>query len=545
MDKRPIIGIVLIFLVLIGWQSLIIKKSAKQVANPTKQTDTVTTTKPVGLLSTNSPSTTVIAASTDTLEDTIVVKLDTVNTPLLKVVIDPVGASIVSLNLSKYESNHKKGTELVPSGNSGIKDIIETKKNEKIDFGNAIFRLVENTPYRLVYETTLPSGEIGQKIYSFSDSLYIIGLEYKFPDTYRHTIRWDAGIASTEKKVDLELRYFGGAANAGKEVISKTLTQLDTVPFTEQGTIDWVGLKNKYFLVALIPLGETESYSMRRFAKGAVGGGCMMGGGCATAPKDPESKRVAVSLTTKTSTGDYSYKLYAGPLDYELMTKVHSTLGESCYFGFKLIRPISRFFLKFFLFLHKGISNYGIIIIIFSLLMTIIFFPLTAMSQKSALAMQRMQPKLKSLQTKYKEDPKRMNQEVMDLYRKEGVSPVSGCLPLLIQMPIFFALYAILDTSIVLRNAVFIPHWIENLSEPDPFFILPIAMGIMMFIQQKMQSSQISDPMQRRMMYFMPIMFTVIFLNFPSGLVIYWFIYNTFSVIQTNIIKKKLALDVK
>ncbi|MFA5033377.1 MAG: membrane protein insertase YidC [bacterium] len=545
MDKRPIIGIVLIFLVLIGWQTLIIKRSPKQVTAPVKQTDTATTTNPVGLPAISATSKDVIAASTDTLEDTVVVKLDTIITSSLKVIIDPVGASIVSINLSQYESHHKKGTELVPSGNSGIKDIIETNKNEKIDLSNLIFRLVENTPNKLVYETTLPSGETGRKIYSFSDSSYSIGLEYTFPNTYRHTVRWDAGIASTEKKLDLELRYFGGAANAGKEVISKTLTQLDTAYFTEQGTIDWVGLKNKYFLIALIPLGETESYSMRRFAKGAVGGGCMMGGGCATAPKDPEATRVGVSLTTKTSTGEYNYKLYAGPLDYELMNKMHSTLGESCYFGFKWIRPISRFFLKFFLFLHKGISNYGIIIIIFSLLMTIIFFPLTAMSQKSAIAMQRMQPKLKSLQTKYKGDPKKMNQEVMDLYRKEGVSPVSGCLPLLIQMPIFFALYAILDTSIVLRNAIFIPHWIENLSEPDPFFILPIAMGIMMFIQQKMQSSQISDPMQRRMMYFMPIMFTVIFLNFPSGLVIYWFIYNTFSVIQTNIIKKKLALDGK
>jgi YidC/Oxa1 family membrane protein insertase len=545
MDKRPIVGIVLIFVVLIGWQSLVIKRGAKQIPTSVKQTDTLTTNKSNKQDACATTSTPVIAASTDTLQDTVVVKLDTVITPLLNVVIDPVGASIVSLNLSKYESHHKKGTELIPSGNSGIKDIIETKKSEKIDLGNSIFRLVENTPYRLVYETTLPSGETGQKVYSFSDSSYIIDLGYNFPDTYRHTVRWDAGMASTEKKVDLELRYFGGVANIGKAVISKTLMQLDTAYFTEQGTIDWVGLKNKYFLVAIIPLGETEAYSMRRFAKGAVGGGRMIGGGCASAPKDPEAKRIGISLTTKTSTGEYNYKLYAGPLDYELLNKMHSTLGESCYFGFKWIRPISRFFLKFFLLLHKGISNYGIIIIIFSLLMTLLFFPLTAMSQKSAIGMQKMQPKLKALQTKYKSDPKKMNQEVMELYRKEGISPLSGCLPLVIQMPIFFALYAILDTSIVLRNAVFIPHWIENLSEPDPFKILPIAMGIMMFIQQKMQSSQISDPMQRRMMYFMPIMFTVIFLNFPSGLVIYWFIYNTFSVIQTNMIKKKLALTGK
>jgi YidC/Oxa1 family membrane protein insertase len=544
MDKRPIVGIVLIFLVLIGWQSLIIKRSAKQIATPGKQTDTLTTNRTALPANTSQP-TEIIAASTDTLNDTVVVKQDTITTSLFRVVVDPIGASIVSINLSQYESHHKKGTELVPPGNSGIKDIIETNKNEKIDLGKLVFRLIESTPRELVYEAILPSGETGRKIYSFSDSSYIINLEYRFPNTYRHTVRWDAGIASTEKKVDLELRYFGGVANAGKEVVSKTLTQLDTAYFTEQGTIDWVGLKNKYFLVAIIPLGETESYSMRRFAKGAVGGGCMMGGGCAVAPKDPEAKRVGVSLTTKTSTGEYNYELYAGPLDYDLMNKMHSTLGESCYFGFKWIRPISRFFLKFFLLLHKGIHNYGIIIIIFSLLMTLLFFPLTTMSQKSAIAMQRMQPKLKSLQTKYKDDPKRMNQEVMEMYRKEGVSPVSGCLPLLIQMPVFFALYAILDTSIVLRNAVFIPHWIENLSEPDPFFILPIAMGIMMFIQQKMQSAQISDPMQRNMMYFMPIMFTVIFLNFPSGLVIYWFIYNTFSVIQTNMIKKKLALTSK
>ena len=167
------------------------------------------------------------------------------------------------------------------------------------------------------------------------------------------------------------------------------------------------------------------------------------------------------------------------------------------------------------------------------------------------LEMQKLQPKLQELQKKYAKEPKNLNQATMELYRKHGVSPFSGCLPILIQMPIFFALYALLDTTIALRGAVFIPHWIEDLSQGDPFFALPIMMGAMMFLQQKLQSKASSgssqmQQQQKMMMYFMPVMFTVIFLRFPAGLVLYWFVYNIFSFAQTyTLMKQKVVLGEK
>lgn len=540
MDKRPIIGIVLIFLTLVLWQSMVFKKTAKTVREKQK-TEKIDIAAPesIDITSTEVSGAAFIELKRDSLSKSFI-KLDTVTTRLFTIVFNPVGASIVSLKLSQYEDKKGiKGVELIPQGKSGLKDVFTGTDNKKLDFGNVVFQKADCPSNKVIYEIALSTGGTAQKIYTFSDSSYMLELEYKFPDTYLHKVIWNAGLASTEKDSAQELRYFGGVSSLGKTVVPRALQQLDTTPVTGQGNIDWVGVKNKYFLIAIIPLVESESYSMHRFARGNVGGGCV--GGCASVPTDPDAQRVGMSLSTKAN-GNFKYKVYAGPLDYEFLNRMGYNLGEACYFGMKWIRPISRFFLKVFLAFHSVIPNYGVVIMLFSFLMTILFFPLTSISQKSAISMQRMQPKMQELQKKYKGDPKKLNQAVMDLYRKEGVSPFSGCLPVLVQMPVFFALYAVLDSSIVLRNAVFIPHWIESLSSPDPFFILPIAMGVMMFFQQKMQSAQMTDPSQKRMMYFMPIIFTVIFLRFPSGLVIYWFVYNTFSVIETQIIKKKMGL---
>jgi YidC/Oxa1 family membrane protein insertase len=188
-------------------------------------------------------------------------------------------------------------------------------------------------------------------------------------------------------------------------------------------------------------------------------------------------------------------------------------------------------------FLHNYIANYGVAIIILTLLIKIIFWPLGNLSYKSMKEMQNLQPKLAEMREKYKTDQAKLSQETMALYKTHKVNPLGGCLPMIIQIPIFFGLYKALLYSIELRHSPLF-WWIQDLSAKDPYYITPIIMGATQFIQQKMTPTM-GDPMQAKIMLLMPIVFTFFFLNFPSGLVIYWLFNNVLSIGQQYYINKK------
>ena len=190
-------------------------------------------------------------------------------------------------------------------------------------------------------------------------------------------------------------------------------------------------------------------------------------------------------------------------------------------------------------YLNQFVHNYGIAIIIITTLIKIIFWPLGNKSYKSMKEMQSLQPKISELREKFKNDKTKLNQEVMQLYKKYKVNPMSGCLPMVIQIPVFFGLYKALLYSIELRHAPF-AFWIQDLSAKDPYYITPIIMGATMLWQQKL-SPQVGDPMQAKLMLLMPIVFTFLFLNFPSGLVIYWLFNNILSIGQQYYINKRYA----
>jgi YidC/Oxa1 family membrane protein insertase len=199
-----------------------------------------------------------------------------------------------------------------------------------------------------------------------------------------------------------------------------------------------------------------------------------------------------------------------------------------------ILGPISRLFLLIFNFFYSLLGNYGFAIILFAMLIKLVFFPLSRQMIASQHKMQMIQPELKKLQQRYKDDPQRLNQEMMQLYKTYKVNPFSGCLPLVIQMPIFFALYQTLITSIEFRQAPFI-FWITDLSLKDPYYVLPIAMGVIMLVQSLLTTV---DPRQRFMVLFMPVFMVFIFLNFPSGLQLYWFTYNILTVVEHILTKR-------
>jgi YidC/Oxa1 family membrane protein insertase len=228
-------------------------------------------------------------------------------------------------------------------------------------------------------------------------------------------------------------------------------------------------------------------------------------------------------------------KLFVGPKYYNPLNAYDIGIQKTIDYGifFFLGIPMARL-MNFF---YSFVNNYGIAIIFLTIIVKLITLPLTLKSMKSMKAMSRMQPEVMALREKYKGDPQRMNAATMELYKKHGANPVSGCLPMLIQLPVFVALYNALLVSIELRGAPFF-GWITDLSLKDPYYITPIIMGASMFITQKMTPTT-ADPTQQKIMLIMPIVFTFMFLNFPAGLVVYWLTNNILSIVQQFIINKQ------
>jgi YidC/Oxa1 family membrane protein insertase len=302
----------------------------------------------------------------------------------------------------------------------------------------------------------------------------------------------------------------------------KDLTAKDAKVVAFGSGVVWTGFADKYFLSAVIEDG------------GKIGSVVTK-----AAPQKNIMETVisAPQLTVNPgSAADVSYNLYFGPKDLDILKAQGKGLEQSLDLGWfsALAKPLLHV-LKFF---YRYFGNYGIAIIIITVILKIIFFPLTYKSYKSMKEMQKIQPKMTALKEKYKNDRDRMNQEIMKLYQEHKVNPLGGCLPMVVQIPVFFALYKALMFSIELRHAPFY-FWITDLSAKDPYYVTPLIMGVTMFIQQKMTPSNI-DPMQQKIMLALPVVFTFMFLNFPSGLVLYWLVNNVLTIGQQWYINKKV-----
>lgn len=294
------------------------------------------------------------------------------------------------------------------------------------------------------------------------------------------------------------------------------------------GNLKYLGYEDNYFMVAVIPEGFSNASLKATFRN-------------LTDTVQEFILWVPVENLKPGEVASYQFKLYMGPKKLEEMQKEFPLLTKALYFGiFDFIAKPLLYVLKF---THQFTHNFGWDIIIMTLLLRVLFFPLNHISYKSMKKMQELQPVIQRLREKYKDDPQGLNREVMNLYRTQKINPFSGCLPILIQIPVFIAFYKVLLMAIELRHAPFM-LWITDLSAPERLYIgnlvipylggipvLTILMGISMYLQQKLTPSS-PDPMQAKLMLFMPIFFTILFINFPSGLVLYWFVNNVLSIVQ-------------
>lgn len=286
----------------------------------------------------------------------------------------------------------------------------------------------------------------------------------------------------------------------------------------------WAAVENRYFIFAVLNKGEV--FSDIKFYEEKI-----------NEHSAPYIKLVVGEINlSPLETKKIEIPFYSGPKSYENLKKIGYGLHLSIDFGF--FAPLAKIANNLLKKIYGITHNYGFAIIILSLIVQIIMLPLTFKSYKAMAIMKKMQPEMKSIQEKYKDNPQRMNLELMNLYKKYGANPFSGCWPMLLQIPIFFALFTTLRNSWDLHGAKFI-FWIKDLSDKDPYFILPILMGALMFLQNYLSPTSTQDPSQTVVMKWMPLIFTFLFLTFPSGLVIYWIVNSVSSIFLNYYMKQK------
>jgi len=473
----------------------------------------------------------------------------TINSNLYQALISNIGGgSIVSFRLKHHLLKNDSTVNLIDDNNkrnlylsfvsidgdlivlkkpwetdASLKKIDVTEKSETIVFQQKV--VYNNQNYLIKKSLTFyPNSYIIDMFLNLSELSDIIHLG-------NYAVTWSGGLPQTENNPKDELTYFGGYVyQAGKpyafEKLSSGIKNDPTYWGKVSGNTDWIAVRSKYFVSALIP--ETG-----------------------TGPVEVNLGKVNDNQNV------YNYKahfqanepgsrlsLYLGPLEYKRIKDLGVGLSSMMNFGIAPIRPISKGVLWLLKFLHQFIPNYGLVLVLFSILVKILVYPLTKKSYKSTKEMQAIQPLVAELKEKHKKDPTKLNKATMALYKEHGVNPLGGCLPLLLQMPLLFALFQVFRSTIELRNAPFV-FWINDLSSPDiiyhlPFSlpvygghiaVLPLIMGITMFLQQKMMPTQASGQ-QKFMSYFMTGFFILLFNNFPSGLNLYYTLFNVFTILQ-------------
>ena len=449
-------------------------------------------------------------------------------TPLLKVTFSDLGGGIDSVKLTQYKETvkEKNDKELIEDIKpfSYLPRVSRTTNGEIIS-DRTIFKpdrngiTVKDKPETIIFSGTLTDGKRVRKIYTFYPDKYTIDMKVEVAATETDKAMVDfAVISGTNENTYV---FKGPFTYDGKKF--EQIEKIEKNIQVDKG-YTYAGLDEGFFAFIWIPT-EDSRYSL-------------------TILKAENNIPV---LRMSMDKGMASGRLFFGPKQTELLKSLDVNAQKIVDFGwFDIIAKPLIWALNM---MNKVTHNYGIDIIILTILIKIIFYPLTVKSSTSMKKMQKLQPKIMKLKEKYANDKGKLNQEMMGLYKTEGVNPMGGCLPMVIQIPVFFALYKALSGAIELRHAYFF-WWINDLSSPEDLFtfhvagyalpirIMPLIMGITQVIQQKMTPTT-ADPMQEKIMLLMPIVFTFLFWSFPSGLVLYWLINNVISIAQQYYINKK------
>jgi len=541
MDKRTLIAIFLI--IIIFWiSSEFIWKNNKPVPAEQNSVATQTSNNPAETPAETSQNP--ISANGTTENEYVQVdenmpEIDIVNNLVLenekvRLEFSNLGGVLKSVELKDYFLADKESpAQLIPSDASILGVKVEDDRGSTHNFTKRPFNYSYREGGVLAFVADTELGRI-EKVFSIGE-----GYELDFnlnidgnvePSSYE--LDMSSGIADTEDFLKMKTREYKTVFQLDHEKKAFTLAKLAKQNQNLKGDVDWAAVKSKYFMMGIIPDELIEVNKISAFTN---------------------SESPALNLGVNTSRADvrHQYKLYLGPLIYDNLKDYGNGFEQTVDLGPKFLQLISKFFIMVLRFIFGFIPNWGLVLIVFSVLLKIVLYPLTHKSFESSTKMQKVNPLIKEIQAKYKNDPATMNAEVKKLYKEHGVNPLGGCLPMLLQMPILFALYPILRYSIDLRQTKFL--WLPDLSEPDPIMALPILMAVFMFVQQKLmapskdklaemdEKQQAAQQSQKMMMYFMPIMMLFIFKSLAAGLVLYWTVFSIIGTVQQVIIKRKFS----
>lgn len=479
----------------------------------------------------------------------------TVETSLYTAVFSTRGGSIKSFLLKKYLLEDGSYVELIGGDGQGNLGVLLPTEEDTLDTSSFLFSAnkkkvtLSERKQSDVLEFVLNLDEYRQikKTFTFYQDRYDISMKIDLRnigdliDGSYYYLTWRSGVESTEPDLKADMQNAKAYALQGDNKEDFNVDERFEQKQLGSYPTDWVAIKTKYFTVAVIP-------------QGVKGQGVRFIGEQVEKPNEEEPWKkygfdLKMPFNERQSKTD-NYTLYFGPLDYDIIKSYGFELEQIIDLGPSIFRPFGKFVLWSFRWLHSFIPNYGWVIVIFSILIKLMLFPLTKKSYKSMKEMQALQPIMQELNEKYKDNAQKKQQEVMKLYKEYGVNPLGGCIPMVLQMPLLIALFNVFRSTIELRGASFI-WWITDLARPDtvailPFTIplygntlniLPLFMGVTMFIQQKIS---MKDPKQKAMVYFMPLFLTLLFNSFPSGLNLYYALFNILSIMQEKLIPYKI-----
>lgn len=456
----------------------------------------------------------------------------------LRVELSNRGAVIKAIRLKEFEFGAGVPVNLIPEGTSILGSSIYSMGKSQ-NLGDHLFVAQTDSlgkTVRFILEGD--GGALIQRTYSLDDA-YGIHTQAEIQNMGSvNGMRFEltAGIADSEKNTKSKAQDYRFMLYADNEILKVPLSKMrKSSPQGSFGSFGWAASRSKYFALALK---ESEPALSKSFSANVNPG-----------TGNPGFAVDSYQEIAK-ATWQQGFVLYAGPADPSILGGYGKQMENIAERGANWLRWLTNIIAIFLSWLHGYIRNYGVVLIILALVLKIVLHPLTHKSMQASFKMQKIQPQMQFLQKKYKDDPRTLQLEMSKLYKEAGANPLSGCLPLLLQMPIFISLYNVLRYSLDMRNAGFV-LWLKDLSEPDPYLILPIIMGIFMVIQSLMMQPPKADPKdmddkqraaqssQKMMTWMMPIMMFFIFRNMPAGLVLYWTVFNIFSVIQQYYLLKQ------
>ena len=447
--------------------------------------------------------------------------------PLYRYVFTSRGAQLISAELLDFQAINRSGpVQVVPDGASGYLGSKVVVEQDTLDLTDVVFRVepagglnltAESGPKPLAFVYDHPSGNFTYRVsYTFDPDDYTIGIRGSMDGVTRALLVTDLGegLAYAEADSALEQRSMAYVYNHLQDGIRSTM--LDKAdPEIIEGPLVWAAFRSKFFVTAMLSGARDEDVDDTGYL-----------GGLLVRPADlPERARVGVARTVSGGE-EYAFRLFIGPQQYALLSSLGDGMEEVNPYGWRFFRPIIRPFVSIIMtvltYLHTQFSmGYGWVLIVFGVMMRVVLFPLNHKAMKAQLRNMAVQPLVKQIQDKHKDNPEKLQKEMMKLYKEHGFNPLAGCLPMLLPWPVLIALFFVFQNTIELRGVPFL--WLPDLSAKDPFYVLPVLLAVSMFLMQwiSLRSLDTDNPQMKMMMYIMPPMMLFIFMNLASGLNLY------------------------